>query len=366
MGFWHTGYFEFHEPTGLDRSYEAAPPVFYCAHCPETFASVEALRQHRFEAHPVKRPALFLRGQEVGGVRFRVSSVLGIPDVATLSTTDAAVNGVTVPVAKLPRELADQSHGVVVVLLANHEAEARFELSIEVSDPAHVRGVDEAFTEMARVGRLDHRSVEAFIGSTSQFKSVPGYVDGLCEYFYGVMAKEQSAESHLPFAAYREKFNRAAHLLQEFRSPVARLIRGLVAFHFNQFDTAQRLSAGTRLGVVAGRFATWLGEPAKGREQATAAKQWSWDTYLTDFQTERFIKWTLMSSNDRRAHVQEIEDTMGGAGPEVDKPKAAMLLVDACRAGDDRAGVRRYARELRHTPGFEIWSERILAEADRG
>ena len=52
MGFWHTGYMEFHEPVGLGSGVKATPPVFRCSHCPATFPSSAELRTHRFEMHP--------------------------------------------------------------------------------------------------------------------------------------------------------------------------------------------------------------------------------------------------------------------------------------------------------------------------
>ena len=70
MGFWHTGYAEFHEPSGLEEYvYSPPPPVRYvCEHCSESFAELEGLRRHRFEQHPVRQPALWLRGRAAGAL----------------------------------------------------------------------------------------------------------------------------------------------------------------------------------------------------------------------------------------------------------------------------------------------------------
>ena len=65
MGFWHTGYIEFHEPSGLDVGYRPSKVWYPCRHCTSKFDTIEDLRRHRFEAHPLARPMLFVQGQRV-------------------------------------------------------------------------------------------------------------------------------------------------------------------------------------------------------------------------------------------------------------------------------------------------------------
>ena len=76
MGFWHTGYAEFHEPTGLDGfAYQAPPSVRYvCEHCEQYYFELDDLRRHRFEQHPLRQPALLLRGRAVGTLPLMIST----------------------------------------------------------------------------------------------------------------------------------------------------------------------------------------------------------------------------------------------------------------------------------------------------
>ena len=57
MGFWHTGYAEFHEPSGLEGYiYSPPPPVRYvCEHCTASFAELEELRRHAGRYHHLPR-----------------------------------------------------------------------------------------------------------------------------------------------------------------------------------------------------------------------------------------------------------------------------------------------------------------------
>lgn len=82
MGFWHTGYFEFHEPSGLEGLVlEPSPPVFSCSQCSSTYASTEELRKHRFESHPTRKPTLYVHGREVGAHPLRITKKLTDTDV---------------------------------------------------------------------------------------------------------------------------------------------------------------------------------------------------------------------------------------------------------------------------------------------
>ena len=81
MGFWHTGYFEFHELVGLDGTFKPLPPSFPCVHCGQTYASLHELRNHRFEAHPLHRPVMFLQGRELGTHPVRIARRISPADV---------------------------------------------------------------------------------------------------------------------------------------------------------------------------------------------------------------------------------------------------------------------------------------------
>lgn len=104
MGFWHTGYAEFHEPTGLgEYVYTPPPPVRYsCEHCTQSFANLEALRKHRFEQHPVRQPTLLLRGKPVGALTQVLMTPLGPADVLVEDATVCLLNGQPLPPARGP------------------------------------------------------------------------------------------------------------------------------------------------------------------------------------------------------------------------------------------------------------------------
>ena len=97
MGFWHTGYMEFHEPTGdtgwSDIPFVPPPPEFPCEQCGEIFATIERLNGHRFDGHASNRARLFLHGRECGRSRTSIISSTTASDWAFDNAIKIYVNG---------------------------------------------------------------------------------------------------------------------------------------------------------------------------------------------------------------------------------------------------------------------------------
>ncbi|MCX8520903.1 MAG: hypothetical protein ORN28_05120, partial [Rhodoferax sp.] len=69
MGFWHPGLNGVYDPASLEIPKFRPTPSFYtCESCSKKFSEIEKLRRHRFEQHPVRQPALWLRGRAVGAL----------------------------------------------------------------------------------------------------------------------------------------------------------------------------------------------------------------------------------------------------------------------------------------------------------
>ena len=59
MGFWHTGYMEFHEPEEprVWSRPKPKPPTFRCSRCDRVFDSTDDLAVHLFDGHPRRAPS---------------------------------------------------------------------------------------------------------------------------------------------------------------------------------------------------------------------------------------------------------------------------------------------------------------------
>ncbi len=59
-------------------------------------------------------------------------------------------------------------------------------------------------------------TIDGFIEDCRPFSTADLYYDGICHYLYGVLAKERSPDSSLPYEEYRDRFNRAADALRDY------------------------------------------------------------------------------------------------------------------------------------------------------
>ena len=205
MGFWHTGYMEFHEPSGLESSYEPTPTVYQCQHCGKIFTTSEDLRTHRFSDHPYQRPCLFIRGIEIGTTPVYITKPISATDVDCVHSQSVKLNNQHLELNDLPETLASYTNDTLTVRLTNEAVSVDFKLIYEIAKKEDLDGVDRCFLDIAKRGNLDKRSIEEFIAASKQFSSAIRYCDGICEYFYGVLAKECSPESSLEYSAYLEK-----------------------------------------------------------------------------------------------------------------------------------------------------------------
>lgn len=359
MGFWHTGYIEFHEPTGLGKLPVPTVIVFRCEVCARECATLDELRQHRFEAHPVMRPVLLIGSREVPDVGIHVTERLHEASVTVIHASRASVNGIDTPVNKLGAILSSASLDRIVVALRNEAVSATFTIDFRIASQFDLEGIEHAFMSVARGRRLDMRAVEDFIDATTSFATAARYRDGICGYLYGVLAKERSADSALHFEEYRIKFNSAVTVLADFRRPLANVIRALVAFHFNHFTLASDLVE-TRVGKVAAELRRLLRSPGTGFIQGTAsAADARLERLLSDFQTEQILSWCT-SPEPTAAVTVRLESLFKEDTTEFDRSKARILLAESYLGSGQAPLAAAHAREVINDPTFGQWAEQVV------
>ena len=362
MGFWHTGYMEFHEAVGLG-DWRPTPPVYRCVHCDAAFSSPDDLRDHRFHAHPLRRPLLLIRGQEIGTHPLRITSTLKASDVRIEECDRAWLNGAEISVARVPSRLARTSSDVVRLVLQKVGVDAVFELDFRVASTSDLEGVEHQFRRTALGRKLDRRAVEEFISAAARFRSAIGYCDGICTYLYGVLSKERGGASSLPYEAYAGKFSKAAEELAVYDRPLAHTIGGLVAFHFNHFrDAAGLATDASRVGSVSARYAAWL---ERTRTMLTSlpvvvARADPIETLVTDWETEQILRQASRPLAALASTTGELEAFLNRDVAEFDRVKVRMLLAEVYSADGDIERSLKHARTLRNLPALERWSENLI------
>lgn len=357
MGFWHTGYIEFHEPTGGLESYFYGPIQYRCGECDCLFDSTDELRHHRFEQHPLRRPVLLIRGKEVGSQTFHIARTLVPSDVQFGNCEDVYLNGTSVSIADLPELLAQLRTDTCNLRLAKDGIDAEFVLEFRIASAADIEGVENAFLRLASGRRLNTKVVSDFIDGTASYVSAIRYADGISSYLYGVLRREDTLDIPLPMERYIDKFNAATVALADYDRPFARIISGIVGFHLNQFPSVVSIAPQSRVGAAAAHFADLIDANRISRANAEDSQ---WERMITDLQTERIVKWAVEPPRALTAMIDEMETVLRSEPTELDRPKLHVLLGEAYIAANQPADARRHAAELRNVPVFERWAEAII------
>jgi hypothetical protein len=367
MGFWHTGYADLHEPSGVGHYVITPPPPvrYVCEHCAETFPKLDGLRKHRFERHPLRQPALLLRGKPVGTLVQVLMTSLAPSDVLVEDVTSCKLNGSPLPPAHLGQHLASMRREFAVVELSNHGATTRRELDFRVADEAHLAGVEAAFLRLARDRVLDIPSISRFNQDCRAFASAMPYCDGISHYLYGAMAKERSPDSGLAHEKYLQRFLRSSEQLSGFDRPLARSVRSLVAFHFNQFQDAEYLAPEGALRHAAGAFAGLLqGLPWHFDEALTPAPGGSLEHLLTDQDMLQILADASHGLVGLKARANELLAHLRRApAGDYDHMKRMLLACEALAARDEpelHAEARKLARALAGRTDTSAWASAML------
>ena len=373
MGFWHTGYIDFHEPTGLGRAAPRQPPLFICDRCCESFTSAAARDNHRFEAHPQHKPVLIVQGRELGAHRLRITQTL-VPSDVRLDCDRAWLNDGEIPACELPYALADcGAPDVCRIGLRKDGIDTSFELEFHIASDEDLTHIESRFEEIARRGQLDSQVVDDFIGTKSDFGTAIGYCDGICGYLYGILAREQRSGSTLMYNDYERKFNNAAETLAGYDRPLARTIGSVIEFHFNHFSEAAALAPNSRVGRISERYAHWIGsdrnvQPSGEEKRLTtdrASSKGSLDRLLTDAVTEQIMGWSMRPLPKLSASVADIEARLTSDIPVYDQAKLRILLGEFHSVYGEPSRALTHARSLRHTSPFELWAEKLLDSLHR-
>lgn len=368
MGFWHTGYFEFHELVGLEgeeENWNPEPVSLECAQCGQRFASEDERRKHRFEAHPIRRPRLFLDRQELGNQRLMITRRVMVEQVEFEGAERAVLNGHEIQLSKLGHEIAEISNDVCCIILSKDGVEAHFELEIRVASEVDLLGVEDQFKRMAACRRLDMRAVEEFINGAERFSSAIGYREGICAYLYGLLAKERSSDCSLSHEEYEKRYNKAAEALKPYDRKLAHIIGGLIEFHFNHFRDAARLRPNTRLGHVSGCFSKWI--ESKNKIYLNFMDEYDKDasdleSLLTEWDTEQVLGWACQPVKNHGKDIKDIEMFLKGDISEFDRVKLHILLGEIYAATGCTKLALEHAKALRNLPAVANWAEALIRE----
>lgn len=371
MGFWHTGYMEFHEDAFFGAAFPGTmapyqPAAIPCPDCGMTFLILEDLERHRFNGHLFVRPTLLLRGRECGRSRLTVAEPTTEDDWSVLDSESITINGRRAMPSEAGSILSQFDRGIARVVLANERSEQEFDLRFSVADPSDLDGVDDWLHDMVHRHQLTIAAIEVFLAATTQYATTAAdYRDGIATYLYGVLARERSPESGLEHDAYRDRFDEAVSLLGGFDRVPADVICGLVAFHYNQFDRSILRTRSPRVAWASRRLLRLLGGESLTDDEVVAPERSSLDFVLSDAATEQVLGWCCIPlDGSARVEIEDMEASLDVQEP-FDQLKLRVIAAEHHLRSGARERAQVHVNELRHNAVAEAWARACISRNPR-
>jgi hypothetical protein len=369
MASWTGGYVEFHEPTGLGDherpKLDGRPvPAHKCDVCGSAFMSEAELARHRFETHPRTRPALLLRRRALlpAPAINVISSPLTDTEVSVRGTARIVVNDRALDEAALKRALCAPCEDLVTISLGQTGLETVYRIHFDIANAADLKAIDALFLELVEDGAINVSRVRDLVNLARPYRTGGRYVDGLTEYLFGIMAKQQSGGTHIPLEEYRERYNAALSGLADFRTALAVTVVGIVNFNENVFEGSASVAHATKLHVATQYFQAVLFGGAKPAADTRLGHGRIAGRVPADEATERIVGWGhemaarggLQDEGLVRASLNA-----GACAPD-DRFKLCVLLAESCATQGRIDDARQFARPYSGHPIFGGWADRFF------
>lgn len=350
MGFWHIGYFEFHEVDEPVLPKLPAKPSHICSVCGAAFFSHRDLDVHEYSGHVRELPKLILQGREVGRSRLYVTKPTTVDDWVFSNAESVTVNGDRSQPEAAAEILASKSTGFAEVMALNGDVHQTYQFEFAFASASDLQGVDDALESLIRGSILSLGVIDTFIMEAKRYRSASRYLDGIANYLYGVIAREGGSSER-----YQSRYDAAVTILGEFDRPPAEAICGLVAFHYNQFEHAMSKTKSARVSDVSRRFMSLLRGRRPSVQGLEQIHHGVLDAALSDSTIERVLRLcSIPLDGSARSEIEHAESGVGDQRP-YDQLKLRMIIAEHRLASGNFTAARAQAAELRHFRITENW-----------
>lgn len=362
MGFWHTGYLDKLDTGYNGYKFEYKPKVYLCPQCNAEFPSQDELLQHRFQEHPFHRPTLLLRGEELPSSRKTITREISAEDVVVAGCDRVLVDNRAVTPGKLGAYLAKSQKGIKLIILENRDITTEYELQFIIPQPEEMQEIDRRFFEITANGVLTKRDIDNISEFSKVTKTAVRYLDGIIQYLYGILTKDQKGGSCLEIGQYKEKYNQALDALHDFHTPLARIICGIVNFNLNVFSIYPSLNEAPSLQASMYFFQKCLFRKMTKPDFATFPdKSLSGDKIPLDSFTDRIIAWSLADDAELEPTMKYIvSQSQGIAFPPDDQFKLRVLAAEYAHRNGNHDLVRDLVRPVVNDALYGGWAENLL------
>ncbi len=372
MGFWHVGYFEFHEPTGEGTMREHVPAAesFDCATCDMRFTDRTEYELHLFRGHTSERPQLLFRGRQCGATRLIISVQTLESDWVLLNAEIACVNGERVPCEQVAPILVSKASEFVDVELYGGENRQHFHFEFSLAQESDLQGADEALERLIATGELSSQSIDDFLMRCKSLESAKDYYSALANYLYGVLIREESQDSNTVKQSngdsYEGKYDSAVAVLGRFDRAPAEAICGLVAFHYNQLELAMDKTKSSRVSESSLRLKSMLLVRPFRPDSLMETLHPPLDAALSDSVLEQVLNLSsLPLCSSSSALILEALDSLPSPRP-ADAFKLHLMAAEIfVNIGESEQALNQ-AEYLRHNYISETWFESFTASITKG
>jgi len=339
--------------------FQLKPIIYQCSICPKRFTTRDELFHHRFENHPFFKPALFIRGVESTTPRIIISRHLIGVEVSVAHTDQFKINGSFLDEASFIDKLTSKKQGIVEIALLNRGVETVYELEFDIVSNADLKEVDRLFFVLLGNSVLNISLIDSFIDATEHYKTTGRYVDGLSNYLYGLLAKDQRGGTHLEQNEYKQRFNVALDVLKLFETPLAVVITAVINFNQNVFKHSDLSNLSPKFNLVMAKFFGVVN--IKKVEISSMSVCENYERVPLDRHTDQLIEWATLNWNDLYKKRKELEKAINSVEwvPD-DRFKARVLFAEMCVAVGEFNHAKTQVRTIVNDSSFGNWAQNIM------
>jgi hypothetical protein len=321
----------------------ARPVSYQCLECERSFESLETLRLHRLDAHPIRRPYLRLEGFEQHLDHYVVTELLDAEAFHFIDTDRVSIDGADgVATEEAAELLSRQSSGRRSLSLTRSSYSVSYTIEFQIISEEVALAVEEAFIAKATGASPRGRGLLHFNDAVLKLDdSARSYAAALDRYVTGVMAKDREEGCQIPYEEFPELLSEANERLAVIRRPFAGAVRSVIGLIRNDF------TSGADHGIPT-LDATW--RALCNGDFSGSATSSSEDSKLPiDTITNRIIAFVIGQDGYRKSECTALEALVSSPTiSELDRQKLHLLLLAwHGRCGDFNAMNRHYAK-VRH------------------
>ena len=337
------------------------PITFKCDKCGEIFANREARRQHVFDQHPFKRPQLLISSRIVKEQGEVIASPFPPADWVIQRAERIVIDQQEVTSRQACQRLSKLTSGFHEVTLASADHAVTYHIEFDIPNEAQLAAVERAFNMLIVNQPLESNRIAQFITVVKQEDGARYYLEGISNFLYGVLAKDQRGGTSLGRDDYTAKFHTARESLRFMDRPLANLIKALVNFNDNAFSEAEALAPDGQVaiacqmlnGLRSGKY-----YQASAVRVSPASHNLPVDTLTAEIM--RFCSLPLAEQQEQLPQLVHLSSKRLTTGH--DRVKIQALAMNTCWGAGDVEQAASWAKKLRHSPLFETLATRIIED----